>query len=184
MITAKKSKYLTKSIKFGSQLVTLYSLDGLTWSTRRSELQTIKERIESQRITLGASKDEEGAPAAAASSRKNSDSEDKDIEDADIDDLGPDDEMEAAEIDPIEENKPAPRQRPVLRAVPSKRAVAAPAANEKHKSAPKAVKKRATVSLRRAEPKKRPAKKIASKPASAKGKSQASGKSKARKRAA
>jgi|GEM_PF-1144428 len=47
-----KQKYLTKSTSFGNKKLTLYSLDGLTWSSRCDELEVIRERHEAQRITF------------------------------------------------------------------------------------------------------------------------------------
>lgn len=55
---SQKSKYLTKVVKFGNKSLTLYSLDGLTWSSRRAELQAIKERQEANRVTFAEIKGE------------------------------------------------------------------------------------------------------------------------------
>jgi len=68
---AGKLKYLSKSVKFGSTDLTMYSLDGLTWSSQKDELLVLKERQESQRISLEpqkiADKDKkvEGEPSTA-----------------------------------------------------------------------------------------------------------------------
>lgn len=59
MAQGHRAKYLTKTVKFAGQNLILYSLDGLTWSTKRAELQAIKERQESQRAILMDVKDEE-----------------------------------------------------------------------------------------------------------------------------
>lgn len=59
MAENQKGKYLTKKVKFGGKTMVLYSLDGATWSTRREELEQIKERQEAQRVTLTDIKDEE-----------------------------------------------------------------------------------------------------------------------------
>lgn len=70
MSDAKKNKFLTKTVRFGTKTVTLFSIDGHTWSSRRSELHTIKERQEAQRVTLGDIKEEDEqrpAPEAAES---------------------------------------------------------------------------------------------------------------------
>jgi len=63
MSDVKKLKYLTKTVKFGSNSLTLYSIDGLTWSSKKQELTVIKDRLENQRVTLGGvkSEDDEGA---------------------------------------------------------------------------------------------------------------------------
>lgn len=47
--TKKKTKYLTKHVKFGEKQFTLFSLDGITWSSRREELHMILERQEQER---------------------------------------------------------------------------------------------------------------------------------------
>lgn len=60
MADGKKIKYLTKSVTFSGKEITLFSLDGLTWSTRRSELLTIKERQERDRVSFAALKEEDG----------------------------------------------------------------------------------------------------------------------------
>ena len=60
MSDAKKLKYLTKTVHFGSSTVTLYSIDGFTWSSKKHELTVIKERLENQRVTLGEIKSEDG----------------------------------------------------------------------------------------------------------------------------
>lgn len=63
----KKLKYLSKSIKFGGATMTLYSLDGFTWSSRKNELLEIKERHDRERVTMadirGESSAEEEKPA-------------------------------------------------------------------------------------------------------------------------
>lgn len=60
----KKVKYLSKSVKFAGKQVTLYSLDGATWSTRKEELHQILERQEAERVSfnqlLGEAKAKEG----------------------------------------------------------------------------------------------------------------------------
>ena len=60
MADGKKIKYLTKSVSFAGKEITLYSLDGLTWSTRRSELLAIKERQERDKVSFAALKEENG----------------------------------------------------------------------------------------------------------------------------
>lgn len=59
-----REEYLTKTISFGSGTMTLYSLDGQTWSSRREELSVIKERQEQQRMILMGKKDEQEGEAA------------------------------------------------------------------------------------------------------------------------
>ncbi len=50
MSQKKKPSYLTKEIKFGSQKLVLFSLDGCTWSSRKNELLEIQERHEREKI--------------------------------------------------------------------------------------------------------------------------------------
>lgn len=52
MVAARKGKYLTKTVSFGSSQVTLFSLDGNTWSTHSEELSEILERHEHERQVL------------------------------------------------------------------------------------------------------------------------------------
>ena len=49
----KKIKYLTKKIKFNGKDMTLYSIDGSTWSSRKDELTQIIDRHESEKLTFG-----------------------------------------------------------------------------------------------------------------------------------
>lgn len=79
MAEKKRSKYLTKTVKFAGQSLVLYSLDGLTWSTKRQELQSIKERQDNQRVTLAGIKDEEEESEASESPDK-SEAGDDDVE--------------------------------------------------------------------------------------------------------
>ena len=52
MKTKKKGDFFTKVVKFGAKSLTLYSLDGNTWSTRCAELKGIMERHEAERQKL------------------------------------------------------------------------------------------------------------------------------------
>ena len=49
----KKIRYLTKKVRFNGKDMTLYSVDGCTWSSRRDELAQIIERHESEKLTFG-----------------------------------------------------------------------------------------------------------------------------------
>lgn len=51
-MSEKKGKYLTKTVKFGDAEFTLFSIDGITWSSKKEELEDIKERHERQRQAL------------------------------------------------------------------------------------------------------------------------------------
>ncbi|NBW41218.1 hypothetical protein EBR25_09480 [bacterium] len=50
-MAASKTDYLTKIVEFNDSKLTLYSLDGATWSSRKDELQVIKTRYEESRVT-------------------------------------------------------------------------------------------------------------------------------------
>lgn len=52
MSEGKKAKYISKVVKFGGKELTLFSIDGTTWSTKRTELEAIRERQEAQRANL------------------------------------------------------------------------------------------------------------------------------------
>lgn len=63
----KKPVYLTKEIHFGNQKLVLFSLDGATWSSRKSELLEIQERHEREKVKItdikGGEAEEEAKPA-------------------------------------------------------------------------------------------------------------------------
>ncbi len=69
---SQKQKYITKNVQFGGKRLTLFSLDGCTWSTRREELETIVERHEAAKVTAAHLRGEviEGAPAGAEGAAK------------------------------------------------------------------------------------------------------------------
>ncbi len=48
----KKGAYFTKEVAFSGKKMVLFSLDGTTWSTRKDELQAIKERHEREKVTF------------------------------------------------------------------------------------------------------------------------------------
>ncbi|MCB0335512.1 MAG: hypothetical protein KDD62_04380 [Bdellovibrionales bacterium] len=50
---ARRSKFQSKEIAYGDQKVVLYSIDGLTWSTRKDELEDIIVRHELERTSYG-----------------------------------------------------------------------------------------------------------------------------------
>lgn len=49
-VDKKRPKYMTKVVKFGKENLTLYSIDGNTWSSRRQELTDIMNRHEQERL--------------------------------------------------------------------------------------------------------------------------------------
>ena len=53
MNIANKNKYLSKSVVFAGKKVTLFSMDGDTWSSRADELELIKERHEQEKANYG-----------------------------------------------------------------------------------------------------------------------------------
>ncbi|WKZ56363.1 MAG: hypothetical protein QY326_06410 [Bdellovibrionota bacterium] len=61
MNQVKKQKYLTKTVKFGGKTLTLFSIDGAVWSSRKDELTTIQERHEAERQKLAQLKPEENS---------------------------------------------------------------------------------------------------------------------------
>lgn len=100
MAEGKKSKYITKSVKFQGKEVTLYSLDGFTWSTRKQELALIKERQERDKVSFAAIKEENGETKVVPKVR---------AEVADGDDADPEiyDEEDAKELDISDEETPS-----------------------------------------------------------------------------
>jgi hypothetical protein len=70
--TAKKAKYISKKVRFGSKEFTMWSIDGVTWSTRKEELMLIAERHEAERLKLmqgvaeRVAEDKKERPVAAA----------------------------------------------------------------------------------------------------------------------
>ena len=50
---ARKSKYSQKTVRFGGKEITLFSLDGITWSSRKEELEAIMERHEQEKASFG-----------------------------------------------------------------------------------------------------------------------------------
>lgn len=52
-MASKKLDYHTRETSFGGEKIVLYSLDGVTWSTRKEELAEIMERHEYERNTFG-----------------------------------------------------------------------------------------------------------------------------------
>ena len=51
-MAGRSPKFQTKKIKFNGQELTLYSLDGATWSSRKAELSEIHDRREDNRVTF------------------------------------------------------------------------------------------------------------------------------------
>lgn len=53
VMSAKNSPYQTKIVRFGGKDHVLYSLDGITWSSRKEELTEIQERHQDERTYFG-----------------------------------------------------------------------------------------------------------------------------------
>ncbi len=66
-----KLKFISKTVKFGNEQLTLFSIDGTTWSTRKDELILIKDRHEAEKVTAAHLRGEPGeaAPVAADGSK-------------------------------------------------------------------------------------------------------------------
>lgn len=79
--TATQIKYFTKIVQFNGQKMTLFSLDGNTWSTRKMELAEIVKRHELQRAELAGKAEE--AEAAAVTETEPVKSEDEDLREDD-----------------------------------------------------------------------------------------------------
>lgn len=69
MAKSKQLTYMTKTIKFGSNTLKLYSLDGQTWSSRKEELEVIKERHENEKLAIVRLKNNTPANAAAGAKK-------------------------------------------------------------------------------------------------------------------
>ena len=53
MAAPNKNKYMQKTVAFNGKQMTLFSLDGITWSSRKDELAQILERHEQERANIG-----------------------------------------------------------------------------------------------------------------------------------
>ena len=66
---SQKLKFLSKSVSFGTKTLKLFSLDGLTWSTRKDELQAIKDRHDMEKVTAAQLKGEAGESGSPATAK-------------------------------------------------------------------------------------------------------------------
>ncbi len=160
----KKPKYLTKVVKFGKENLTLYSLDGNTWSSRRQELTDIANRHEQERLksiqAMGENAErekEEGPPEEEEENESSKEKEDEIDTDVDLDDeeLGELDEEDAELLEEVDE---APKKKGAAKG----KREAAPAEKIKAKSGAKGASKpgalKAVPSVGKGAPKKKPAK--------------------------
>lgn len=53
MAAKKRISYKSKKVSVGEQMLTLYSIDGHTWSSRKEELLEIQERHLAERLNFG-----------------------------------------------------------------------------------------------------------------------------------
>lgn len=105
MNDAKKLKFQSKVVRFGSHSITLFSIDGVTWSTRRDELQRILERHEQERLGLANLKDPSGGagkgkPAKGPKKAAASDAEGAAIVDPEVEEEEGDEDIADADIEP------------------------------------------------------------------------------------
>lgn len=49
----KSVRYMQKKVSFNGSQMTLFSIDGATWSSRKDELETIADRHEEERLIYG-----------------------------------------------------------------------------------------------------------------------------------
>ncbi len=111
----KKTKYLTKSVKFGEKQFTLFSLDGVTWSSRREELHMILERQEQERKAFNQIVGEQTAEKAAPEGEEQADAvdeklieaEDEELLPIDAEDDSPKAKLKASGKKALEKSKPA-----------------------------------------------------------------------------
>ncbi|MBX7143670.1 MAG: hypothetical protein K1X79_04395 [Oligoflexia bacterium] len=150
----KKIKYLSKTVKFAGKSMTLYSLDGMTWSSRKDELHQILARQEQERAAFNqmigdaatkaksAETTEEGAPEESRENEEIMEMDDLDvIEDVPVVDTPPKGKgrgagakAEKAAAAPAAKEKPGKQGRPIV----SPKARASLKATPKKSSKPKA----------------------------------------------
>lgn len=123
MSDKKRIKYLTKVVKFGGKDLTLYSIDGVTWSSKKNELLEIQDRHEKQRAALQGLKPEvEEEPVDKEA--KEEEKEESDVEvviDEDIDiDYEEDDEEDDSPKAKKGKSPPAKDKPPKGKAAPKK----------------------------------------------------------------
>ena len=108
MAAKSKNQYLTKKVKFGGKDMTLYSLDGMTWSSREGELEEIQARHEREKVTIN---DITGAAEVVAGDEEKAKENDERLEMKEFE--------EELELEEIRENIPR-RGRPPKAGRPAK----------------------------------------------------------------
>lgn len=123
MADSKKIKYLTKTVTFGGSTLTLFSIDGSTWSTRKQELLEIKERQERDKVSFAAIKEENGNTRVVANVKSRSRDDSEEEESPDLEAEAEDDLIEADySLDEERQPKVKRRGRPSMKSLPVKAA--------------------------------------------------------------
>lgn len=146
----KKAKYLTKTVKFGDKKFTLFSLDGVTWSSRRDELHQIIERQEQERKAFNQIMGDQSAKPADGATEEEPEKEDEKLLEAEADEILP------IEAEP-QRTKIKPRLGAGTKALPQKSEEEAPKATSKDKKKAKAA---APIAAPKARASSKPAKKM------------------------
>ena len=103
----RSQKLLKKTTSFGGTEMTLYSLDGSTWSSRPDELEQIKERHEKQRVQMDAS----AGGDDSADSKKESGTDGKAKGDEkDLDQVEDDVNVEESKVEPAKRSRSKAKQ--------------------------------------------------------------------------
>lgn len=116
----KKSKYLSKSVKFGSKQLTLYSLDGNTWSSRKDELHQILERHDQERAAFNQMI---GEAAKARDAGEEEGAEGQTVEAAEVDPIADEPEIYDAPVVKANSKQKLPAKKGKIEAAPKTKAV-------------------------------------------------------------
>ena len=159
----KKGKYLTKVVKFGKENLTLYSLDGNTWSSRRQELTDIANRHEQERLKSIQAMGEgiEAEKGAEAEEEKEEKEEKEESAEQELeDDIDP--EVDLGDLEDDEEllldEEEAPKKKGAKKASSPPPAAAKSKAKSPPKSGAKPAVSKPVAAAPKTSPKKKPAK--------------------------
>jgi len=166
-----KPKYLTKTVSFGTTKLTLFSIDGTTWSSRKEELHVIQDRHDAAKVTAAHLRGEPGggdveANKAAVLSRRPSPADKKKsppgkyLHPAEQSIQNRNEALAAAEAAKAQAPAAEPKAKAKLQSVPSPAPVKATAPTKK-KAAPPAPPKRRAAAKPKAKAKKAAPKKKA-----------------------
>lgn len=115
MNTKKKVKYISKTVAFQGKQISLFSIDGITWSTRKQELMEIKERQERDKVSFAAIKEENGetkvVPKPATGASNDEEEEGEEGYEAGAESEGEETEAVAEVDENDEDSKRAPRKK-------------------------------------------------------------------------